>query len=149
VSGIRWIRTNTASIILGCVGKGWIRIEGKPQIIRTLVLSEQNEYSSVGWILCSYNRILNNDRVMAVVSVNVAKHSKLKYKQDIIKNKLARLIRTLLCIISAIFMFWGINYRFRRSVMKIQGDQKVSVHLMVTVQKNMQKRWPSQNTFGV
>jgi hypothetical protein len=112
VSGIRWIQGDTASVILGCVGEGRIRIEWKPQIIRTLVLSEQNEYFSVGWVLCSYNTILNNDRVTAVVSVNVAKRIRLKYKQDIIKNKLsqsnvkslqrklrAQVILALLCII--------------------------------------------------
>jgi hypothetical protein len=31
----------------------------------------------------------------------------------------------------------------------IQGDHKVSVHLMITVQKTRKKRWPSQNTFGM
>jgi hypothetical protein len=30
----------------------------------------------------------------------------------------------------------------------IHGNHKVSVHLMITV-KNTQKRWPSQNTFGM
>jgi hypothetical protein len=111
-STVSGIRADTASVVLGCVGEGRIRIEGKPQIIRTLVLSEQNEYFSVGWVLCSYNTILNNDIGTAVVSVNVAKRSRLKYKQDI-KNKLrqsnvkslqrklhAHVILTLLCIIS-------------------------------------------------
>jgi hypothetical protein len=31
----------------------------------------------------------------------------------------------------------------------IQGDQKVSVHLMITVKKHAKILWPSQNTFGM